>query len=179
MISRQRITTSVLISGGDLSGEEKGWHPIFLTFCSQAPRWYQVGFFCKTGLENNEPAQHELQEPTEAWRLERWARDWKARGLKSVWETGADESTSLNYCGDFTGCCSVDNRGGLDVLGGRRSEYLSHHFFTLVQHCSFMTLKSIYNPNTAVLLLQTYDAVMEFKLPDALVFKLWGPVQHG
>lgn len=39
----------------------------FVTFCSQGSRWYQEAcfffFFGKTGLENNEPAQHE---PTEA-----------------------------------------------------------------------------------------------------------------
>lgn len=40
----------------------------FVTFCSQPPRWYEVGlFFSKTVLESNEPAQHEL---TEAWWLE-------------------------------------------------------------------------------------------------------------
>lgn len=46
----------------------------FVTFCSQGTRWYQEVFFFfgKTGLENNEPAQHE---PTEAWKLEMRACD--------------------------------------------------------------------------------------------------------
>lgn len=88
-------------AGGDLTREERGWHLILWHFVPKEhagiKKHFLGDFSGKTGLENNEPAQHE---PTKAWKLEMRACDWEVGSSKSGWETVTEKNTSLsNYCG--------------------------------------------------------------------------------